>query len=141
MAQIKFKDVAHLYLGCSIFTGDGKGSIKSVRDGELTVDFRKYKNEGFTDEKGVKYDFVYHENEYIPNDCTPYLYPLSSMTETQRIEIFPSDENQPLPEFIKTLESDFFLYPDQFLKLLSYGFDLFGLIESKQAFDATLLVC
>lgn len=109
--KTKFNDVKHLYLGCEI---RNTGQIWNWQ--MITV--------------GYMAD--------LSKDCKPILYPLKSMSERQRDDVFPSDAHEPLMEFVDTLKSDMFLYPDQFVKLLAYGFDLFGLIESGEAIDGSI---
>lgn len=56
----------------------------------------------------------------------PILRPLSSMTEQENKDLFDGN-------FV----DDGLFTPHEFIKLLSARFDLFGLIESNEAIDAT----
>jgi hypothetical protein len=172
--ETKFKDVAHLYLGCKVqYVGiiNGKEIGKYKMDYGTTHssdDFFQVKNFNPPAEiTGMKIGYLKRINwnkhssnvyeigtfqnglkKYFANslrDVKPILYPLSAMTEDQKdylqFEIYGS-----VGEYFSTAVKENKKYTidwrcaaDITAYLLSQHFDLFGLIESGQAIDATTI--
>lgn len=113
---MEFKDVAHLYIGCKIETDIGfslANSSKYTTYKELTID-----NISDIIEALAVIEWDRH--------CKPILRPLSDMTDKEEQEWLIG-------------KTQHLFYPTQFKILLSQHFDLFGLIASGQAIDATTL--
>lgn len=115
----KIEDYLHLYLGCECQTPEGVMKLNAV----------------YHDSNPVFYDSV---NDFAFSEIKLILRPLSSMTEVEQNEIglyggggnkFCDWKGTPVNGFS----------PDTFRLLLSKSFDLFGLIESGLAIDATTL--
>jgi len=119
--KTKFKDVAHLYLGCDMYS---------------VPQSNEYFIEKLT---GVHSDMAISVNgnlDYPEYDSKPILRPLSDMT----------DEECNSYNKIQLTCYSAFPFKDQCIQealkvkfLLSLGFDLFGLIESNEAIDKTTL--
>ncbi len=77
-----------------------------------------------------------------PDLIKPILRPLSSMTEEEGMEIF-EDWNSDSPNSRDVIKNndplELTFLPSEFQKLLSKGFDLFGLCEEGLAIDKTKL--
>jgi hypothetical protein len=115
----KFKDVAHLHLGCkcSII---GSENIKTLRSipflfGELCAEFGD----------NTAYDF---------HEIKPILRPLSSMTGEEDKEMVATQEAIDFKGYKLLVDTG-----ETFAYMLSKGFDLFDLIEAREAIDATTL--
>ena len=121
----KLKDYLHLYIGC-----------------ECIADGNRFKLHGvsFTDTGTLAYDGTMidgiHQCWWIENcDFKLILRPLSDIRvkEIEELGIKILDDkyemlmDKKVPDFT----------PDQFVKLLSFGFDLFNLIASGDAIDKT----
>lgn len=128
MEQVKFKDVAHLYVGANCKV---QGSDESEESGlKLTgISFDGTQNIlwAYFDETETSYAHI--------DDCAPILRPLSSINQ---------DELQELGNIMGwhnycSWRSNQTLTPHGCVFLLSKHFDLFNLIESGQAIDATQL--
>lgn len=118
----KFKDVAHFYLGCKSKNMRG-GTIGYTLSGVLNSGLLKFKSDdGF--------DMILH-------DFKPILRPFSSVTENESIELELADVQIGLLAFGHRLQMH--MTPDQFKKCLDLHIDMFGLIESGEAIDATTL--
>jgi hypothetical protein len=118
--EIKFKDVAHLYMGCKIQTPEG---IIGTID-ELSPKSKK--------EQVAAYDMVCSYLSF--GEFKPILRPLSDMTQDEsnqitkcsaKIQQDGSGAMQAMGEAVRIA--------------LSLRLDLFGFIESEEATDATTL--
>lgn len=110
----KFKDVAHLYMGCRIqHTDDFQVVTHLTLSGSLI--------------------------ERVNENMKPFLRPLSSMTEDELKEKNELCFIHKLPAKTKSGRQAAVLHdsPNSFLWLLSKGFDIFDLIESGEAIDLT----
>lgn len=155
-----FKDIAHLYTGCKVLCVYPAGTDGSENWAESkqvdTLTSVSFEECCFLLKDNPDYYFEGDDNEF---DLKPILRPLSSMTEKETTEIVL------LNRMVKnTLTSVLFdckftikyltpngfnpqggeidlrqNNPQTFAYLLSVHFDLFGLIESGQAIDATTL--
>ena len=113
----------HLYLGAKVLTPEGVGTM-------VEYDIR-------TRRTIVQYDCTEDEAIIYPPVLKLILRPLTDLTEKERDEIFKLNKNQTVEELVEVLNDDLLLYPEEFLPLLSSHFDLFNLIPSGQALDAT----
>lgn len=105
--QTKFKDVAHLYLGCKIKTEEGEGTLNGLyNDGNEPI---------------VSFNLVHAHLNF--DEVKPILRPLSDMTELEHHIV----------NGIKPETNDYTRDAARTTFLLSRGFDLFGLIESGEA--------
>lgn len=125
MNKLTFKDVAHLYIGCKMI---------DVETNEIGV---------LTHVDNTQTISVNDEIDYHPYESKPALRPLSDMTDVElnKCGNMICDFSK-YPRLSKHEWSDFydgFLHPLQFHYLISHHFDLFGLIESGEAIDATIL--
>lgn len=135
----RIEDYLHLYLGCEglYLAGYGVHGKKQV----------KAKFVGFTSQgklilicyditgKEWGYDVVADFYEFIPA-----IRPLSDMTEDEAIECIDYDPKIFIPfnEISKDWRTKV-LDADRWRKLISKGFDLFGLIDAGLAIDKTKL--
>lgn len=104
---MKFKDVAHYYIGCKI------GSI--TEDSFVTMLGIEWNSElPIIGADGYNYQY---------SEIYPALFPLSAMTAEQK----------------RYYTLGKYLLPNDFKYLLDNHFDLFDLIESGEAIDATTL--
>jgi hypothetical protein len=127
----KIEDYLHLYLGCEVKVLDIDGQtftdkVESVHDNKSGKGFSIYE---FGD-----CPFDNHEEYY--QRIMPILRPLSDMTEEERIEC-KAESTVRFAAHSMQYEK---LEPDQFIKLLSKGFDLFNLIPEGLAIDKTSLL-
>lgn len=113
--MIQFKEVAHLYVGCKIHTKDGVSTFHAYNNHALTNHITSYDSDGL---------------DYPVDEVKPILRPLSDMTKEER----QCHLNKP-----NETESPLAAVHDAYMTayLLSCRFDLFGLIESRQAIYAT----
>lgn len=112
------KDYIHLYLGCDVIVHNTIRATLNLLNHDHRIAVVKL-SEAFGQTLSVMY-----------NEVKLPLRPLSDMTEEEKVEIFQvgeSDWRQRHLEFTS----------EQFIKLLSKGFDLFGLIEAGLAIDKT----
>lgn len=109
---MKFKEVAHLYIGCKVQWA--------------------FQNPFSDDEDDVSItDFTISDAKWLLNHTPkPFLYPLSAMTDEQYIEVNRA---------YGTFANEIWFTPSEFNYLLSHHFDLFNLIESGEAIDVTTL--
>lgn len=112
----KFKDVAHLYLGCEIKTEEGVGTLNEVST--------EKSDEAFI----TSYDLVSAYPKY--DEFKPILRPLSDMSVTERDTAYAQYEIERTMIEAGAARTAY---------LLSLGFDLFGLIENGEAIDKTKL--
>lgn len=106
--KVELKDVLHFYVGCRIVYSDEPQN----QNHKLTLEVLAKKMFG--------------------HSIKPILRPLSDMTELESNYlacIFPMPNNHNWNREKWNMQ--------EFLYLLKQGFDLFGLIESEQAFDKT----
>ena len=112
--MIKFKDVAHLYLGCKIETEEGIGTLDEIS------------TEKSDDTTITSYDLV---NAYLKYDeFKPILRPLSDMHEDEAKEAFVAYHDEDNHHEGSAKKTRY---------LLSRRFDLFGLIENGEAITLT----
>ena len=116
--ETKFKDVAHLYIGCEL----------AIEDSE-----RKCKLAGinYSDGFSINDEYNFRFKKYFP--FKPLLRPLLDMTKEERDYVFSFEKGYDELKFIESLSVDAKITS----YLLSKGFDLFGLIESGEAIDLT----
>lgn len=154
--RIELKDVLHLYLGCECVRTD---TNKSMR----LVSVYEYGENWHPDDKCVRFESAEWKWSAVQQWVKPVLRKLNSMTWDEAKEYF----NKPEAELIKVerkknaaifdyrwvsdkvnnddgysysgiaISDNELLTPQQVAWLLSRGFDLFGLIETGQAIDAT----
>lgn len=111
-----FKEVAHLYIGCMLFDT----------------------NPNFYGQK-VVFDYTYlSADRHIFDRCTPILRPLSALTQHDADTIGYTDRDEFL-EMIDECTPEWRISAADYVYLLSRHFDMFGLIASGQAIDATTL--
>ena len=120
--ETKFKDVAHLYLGCDVVRPDNRTTMKyiGVHGNILIFQEKDNPDQTFGD----------------VNKCKPILHHLASMTDKQE-----SEASQMYFDFMETQNPgtrDINMMSEMTRWFLSHHFDLFGLIESGQAIDATI---
>jgi hypothetical protein len=131
---MKFKNVAHLYLGCqcvvsaSDYYEAGKGKL-------VRIDIED--DETLTVSGNTMHDKTQYCVEADFDDAKPILRPLSSMTEAEAKELELADVQIGLLAFGHRLQMH--MTPDQFKLCLDKNFDLFGLIESGEAIDASTI--
>lgn len=120
MNQLTWPEVAHLYLRCTVFFDNNKWRLISIHENSLL-----HLGNGSL------------KNDVWAKECKPILRPLSSMTDEEQIELKSIQENGPI------LDLNHIMLPNQTFKrglyLLSRHFDLFNLIPTGQAIDATTL--
>lgn len=109
--ETKWKDVAHLYLGCE---------MQGEADTEWTL-------------KASDLDSIDEWNDYNK----PILRPLPTMTELEAKELNLADVQIGLLKFADRIRM--FMTADQLHSMLKMGFDLYNLIPSGQALDRTTL--
>jgi hypothetical protein len=129
----KFKDVAHLYLGCKIKTEEGVGTLNELSNDEEC-------------EQPINcYDLVHAFLSY--DEVRPILRPLSDMTEEESAEcdkygnmgwnlVAKGEPISAVTEISKIGLGIIHRQASETAFLLSRGFDLFGLIESGEAISA-----
>lgn len=109
---MKFKDVAHLYIGCK---------VQWLRSFYVENPYLIITN------------FILADAPYLlDHDCKPILYPLSAITE----------EQQKVLRLLEVTHSPgirAYVYAPGYKYLLENHFDLFNLIESGEAIDVTTL--
>jgi len=117
--ETKFKDVAHLYLGVNMqYTGNGNPFRGTKKIEPLTIE---------------KFELLMFSNQR-----KPILRPLSSMKNIELSTYSDLSKEESNEVFVPYMDKT--IYPAAFAYLLKQGFDLFGLIESNQAIDATKLL-
>ncbi len=121
------KDYLPFYLGCQIFGSDydnncRKGYLTGVTNGGCDCEIQFFTDDGINVEEEPVYDEV--------KDIKLILRPLSIMTE---------DERKAFGCATGTSIGDMEMEAKRISYLLSKHFDLFGLIESGLAIDATAL--
>lgn len=165
--KTEFKDVAHLYLGCEIMTPDGRGFLSAVsfsrvrergNENRISVHFHeilhtKSSVDGY-DKKRNYGDYLLTAERYtaiatsdpdftefeMPGGCQPILRPLSDMTEEEMNACAPLILADPYKLIKEWNGTDVMQFSAKCaLYLLKQGFDLFDLIPSGQAIDATTL--
>ena len=114
--QIKFKDVAHLYVGCQVECINEK----SNSDNEYFGLFANLTH--------------YTMSMYLNDKWKPILRHLSDMTEEEQTTLYGHWR------IIKNPFHEIQLEAKQIVWLLSKHFDLFELIESNQALDLTKII-
>jgi hypothetical protein len=118
----KIKDYLHFYLDCDCF-------LSFSEDGDPDKRFR------------LTYYNLNYYRQWL-DDILPVLRPLSDMTYDERQEcgnmIYDFSDDPELNDH-QWQDFEIGLAPEQFHWLLSKNFDLFGLIESGLAIDATTL--
>lgn len=116
---IKFKDVAHMYLGCKIMTAEGIGTFNALYTGDHH-------------EPIVSYDFV---NAHLRFDeVKPVLKRMEDHT--------PEDEARMLEKykhFLKTGKDPVMTMSLTVWTMTREGYDVFLLIDSGEAIDAATL--
>jgi len=133
--------IAALYLGQKCQSPEGEGIILGVDNvGNVEVEF------GIM---GPDFSQIYEVGEILP-----ILRRLDSLTENEARELYqvcyPSDTELDAESFLGDwwnkydewyVKTKYFIFgkPAAWLKLLSWGFDLFGLIDSGLAIDAATL--
>jgi hypothetical protein len=153
----KFKDVAHLYIGCMVQYPDTCGKkitarLTGVTISEIETTYKRKR-------KGCSGDILSWQPTASHNSdalhTKPILRPLSSMTKEEVAEFMGITDgvvtkgNYSKPFFQLEWKDNLddwrfkFQYSNQlsayqFIILLSKGFDLFGLIESGEAIDGTI---
>jgi hypothetical protein len=127
-AMIKFKDVAHLYLGIEVMFDNKKWTINKIGAGLFRLIRRDEQNIG-------RWVECYYD------DAKPLLRPLSDLKEEDTKEFDKDRKHDKLwfawHDAILFCEGFSKFTPEQFTFLLKKGFDLFGLIESGEAIDKT----
>lgn len=134
------KDYLHLYLGCEVQL---RHNGTFVPDPYEPTCYLSRITDGRMDSVGVRYDGSEEIIYPFTADIKPILRPLSDMTEEEARQLCPNGEEP----FLKYLsEKDewytnrihfYTAYSECYRFLLSRGFDLFGLIDSGLAIDAT----
>lgn len=116
--KTEFKDVAHLYLGCKLKCSQVfyPESNSKDKDGNLILSPSLFADFG--------------EKTFSIGYFKPILRPLSDMKE---------DEEDAWTDLYVSSQDNRIKAANRTLFLLQQGFDLFGLIESGQAIDATKL--
>lgn len=124
----KFKDVAHLYMGCEVEWGfEGR-----KKKGQLVGNGERYGWQIF-DPSNAIVPYQQCRIELIK----PLLRPLDSMTEDEMDDVcrYTRDAQRTIGfRFSVGIE---FIQPDLFNYFLKQGFDLFGLIPNGEAIDKT----
>lgn len=110
---MKFSEVAHLYLGCK------------MHDTQFNLTWELTPSHFPSNWKSA---------DFLGGNSKPLLRPLSDMTREEDIEF---EKTQRVLCVSTIVYSSKQLTPESFLWLLSKNFDLFGLIESGEALDAT----
>jgi len=124
----KIEDYAPLYMGCNISTREeqfNSPGLKLIGISDMGFQVR---------DEGIKLSY------YVsPNDCKLILRPLSDMTDEEK-KVIDWDMAGSMDHHCSRalIDNDYYAldireYPQIFLYLLSKGFDLFNLIESKLA--------
>lgn len=129
--KIEFKDVAHLYMNCEL-----KVHAASFRanDGSRS---RINRHNGAILSPSILADL--HERTFQWGDFTPILRPLSSMTVEERAQIGYQEEDRFMDLWKDGQISKNTFCCWMFPEILKMNIDLFGLIDSGQAIDATTL--
>lgn len=126
--KIKFKDVAHLYVGCQIKTKEGIGT------------FDVYYSPGHIKPKLAKsigcYGLV--KSDWAVNEVKPILRPFSDLSNEDAEVLGWADVDVLKRNFYNDVDLDEFTIRE-FKYLITNKFDLFGLIESGEAIDKTTL--
>jgi hypothetical protein len=144
--QIAVKDILHLYLGCEVETPNGIGILISVGDSERGEDcIVSIQNND--EESGFYGEWTDYTLEH--HVIKPRLRQLSSMAEEEFREVLYDEATEEFggitftEQFKNAVENinieDVVLTPHQTKYLLSKHFDLFDLIPSGLAIDATTI--
>jgi len=147
MTEIKFKDVQHLYSGCELYTGTGKVTLIATQMETLVCKQRTIVLNG-------------NQIHELHGEFKPLLRPLSSMTEEDAIHMASLTEHEShfinavcqrnkFDDLIVVWDSpvdglvsynstgELFWCAEQVLWLTKNGFDIFNLLNSGEALDAT----
>lgn len=141
---MEFKDIAHLYIGAKLKCTGGhfaKNANSTDKDGHLYLS------------PSILADC--HERTFRYDDFKPIILPLSAMTKEQALSLVQMTErniedayfcDQQFPHiFCRDIYDGVEIFPltafspEQFTWLLKNHFDIYNLIESGQAIDATTL--
>lgn len=133
--MIQLKDVLHLYLGVQCLMDDGKigkmtGYSATDIDGDMMIMYTI--NYGGEDE-----DWAVYNDDINHHRIKPILRHVFNMTEEEKAmhrKMLPNGENMNLWFHTQAKEAAAYI-----IHLIKQGFDLFGLIESNQAIDSTLI--
>ena len=133
----RIEDYLHLYLGCEVmYKGEihflcGVSKPYKTNDKTIATFSVRPNNKGFR-------STIYSLSNF--NDIKIILRPLSDMTEDEAIECIDYDPKIFIPfnEISKDWRTKV-LDADRWRKLISKGFDLFGLIDAGLAIDKTKL--
>jgi hypothetical protein len=115
----EIKDYLHLYYERKVFAKFNDGS-----SGEMDLSV---------------YYLRYPDIDPLPIEFKLILRPLSDMTEDESKKLGLHGIWEDIKDISTGIWDDTLFYPEDFIKLLKEGFDLFGLIESGLAIDATKL--
>lgn len=129
----KFKDVAHLYIGCEVVSVGKKPGTKH------------YQLIGITIGGGLVFKTIPEGFSIVlASDWKPLLRPLDSMTEEDKKEVgfdaYHMLRNEHGDRVIPSKEKGFVWAAKQTAYLLSKGYDLFSLIPNGEAIDKTKLL-
>lgn len=127
--KTELKDIMHFYIGCEVEI-EIYGKLRNCLLDGINKDYY------FLIIPGDKAATSYFKGKY---SIKPILRPLSDMTDKEAADIFNMDDWLFINQKKGITHLDFALPPQTFIYLLKQGFDLFGLIESGQAIDATTL--
>jgi hypothetical protein len=130
----QLKDVLHLYLGCEVIgsynDAPRKGYLTGVTNGGTECEIQ------FFDEDGLN---VFEHPEFNTAEQVRLVSrPLSSMTEEDARRLNMWAQWHDAVQFNYGWDHESFT-PENTVKLLKQGFDLFNLIESGQAVDASTI--
>lgn len=141
--EIEFKEIAHLYRWVyAVRINDYKLITELVRKHHLFRHIKKAFAFGcYSIDPNYMPDCHFGEERAYDQEFTKNLMPilrkLSSITAEEIIAVFGDKWN--IYDLVHGVVLDFGYTPDQFVKLISLHFDLFGLIDSGQAVDADTL--
>lgn len=152
--MIKFKDVAHLYLGCKVQVLETKKTLvfNEIRSHEkywLWCSDKSKQNIKHLREEDINSPLC--GKGFGTSEIKPLLYPLSAITDEQVHELEQAmwgnwedpklgDKDQVLKMFIQPMPSDrlgFEIYVKAIKWFHENSFDLYELIPSSEALDAT----
>jgi len=128
--KTELKDVIHFYLGCMVELNNSGSKVynrKLIAVGGVDDEPYCKLRLGNADEKQFVHAVFFKENR-----VKPILRPLSDM-------IYEEESYMKNNFCYKANGITEYYTPDGFMFLLKHGFDLFGLIESGQAIDATTI--
>lgn len=130
--MIKFEDVANFYIGCDCKTTDGIGKLIGIVKDKFFIDYRGHINEGYKDELGDQYDFVFLSNEYPISGLKPLLRNCFSITE-QEMKLISFRDFEQLQDWLDANKNH--LWHDDLIWFIKNGFDVFDLIPNGEAID------